>query len=322
MIDNNDIEYILGIQIRRNRQAQTPSLSQDKYILDVLRKFNRTTCKPVVMPLEAGIRFSRTEAENLTPDQTSLMASIPYAQAIGSLQYLVTCTRSDLGFPVNHLAQFMANPGPSHWTALKRIFRYLQHTSTWGLLYKSPSTPISDHLLCGWSDADWVGDTDTRWSTSSYIFQLHGALISWQNKKQSVVALSSTEAKVWLQTYSLNLVTKLNYPVSSTMTISRALLLQRILSSTIDPNTLILDTTFFVRKLIQSLFSWTIPQLLICGQTFLLNLFQNPSIMLALKYRGLSVSNIQLLCLDGRGVDNSSSTSLKFHSSRLQLFKT
>jgi hypothetical protein len=124
-------------------------LSQDKYISDVLRKFNMTTYKPIATPLEAGIRFSRTEAENLTPDQTSLMTSIPYVQAIGSLQYLVTCTRSDLGFPVNHLAQFMANPGPSHWTALKRIFRYLQHISTWGLLYKSPSTTISDYFLCG-----------------------------------------------------------------------------------------------------------------------------------------------------------------------------
>lgn len=220
MIDNNEIQYLLGIQLRRDRQAHTLILSQDKYIADILNKFKMDSCKPISTPLEAGIRFSKTQAENLTPDQASYMSSVPYAQALGSLQYLVTCTRPDLAFSVHHLAQFMAHPGPPHWTALKRIFRYLQHTNASGLIYRRPTTKTTNNLLCGWSDADWAGDIDTRRSTSGYYFQLQGATISWQSKKQPVVALSSTEAEyisaatatkelLWLQ----SILSELGYPV-------------------------------------------------------------------------------------------------------------
>jgi hypothetical protein len=130
-----------------------------------------TTCK-------AGIKYSHTEAKNLTSDQASLVASVPYAQAFGSLQYLVTCTNSSLAFPINHLAQFMANHGPHHWNALKHIFYYLQHTSIWGFLYKCPSIPIFDHLLYKSNNTDLAGDIDARQSILGYIFQLHGALRS------------------------------------------------------------------------------------------------------------------------------------------------
>lgn len=213
MTDNNNVEYILGIQLRRNFKTSTLILSQDKYISKILQKFNMTTCKPVSTPLETGVKYSRSQAENLTPAEASYMATIPFAQAIGSLQYLVTCTRPDLAYSVNHLAQFMANPGPPHWLALKRIFRYLQQTKYWGLTYTSSSASSlsSQLLLLGWCDADWAGDIDSRRSTSGYLFQLNGASISWQSKKQPVVAMSSTEAEyisaatatkelLWLQT--------------------------------------------------------------------------------------------------------------------------
>jgi hypothetical protein len=170
--------------------------------------------------MEANVRYSRSQAENLTPDEATFMASIPYANAIGSLQYLVTCTRPDLAFSVSHLAQFMAKPGPIHWMALKRIFCYLQYTSSWGLTYHCFS-PGSAHLLNGWTDADWAGDPDTRRSTSGYICQLNGTTLSWLSKKQPIVALSSTEVEyiaaatatkelLWLQT----LLTELGYPIT------------------------------------------------------------------------------------------------------------
>jgi len=107
------VEY-LGIQVRRDHTAKTIILSQDKYITNLLVKFNMTNCKPVSTPLEASICFFDIQDENLTPEELSLMASILYAQAIGYLQWLVTCYRFDLAFPVNHLAQFIANLGPHY----------------------------------------------------------------------------------------------------------------------------------------------------------------------------------------------------------------
>lgn len=57
------------------------------------------------------------------------MASIPYRQVLGSLRYLVTCTRPDLCFITGLLSRFMQNPGAQHWQALKHVLRYLKHTS-------------------------------------------------------------------------------------------------------------------------------------------------------------------------------------------------
>lgn len=107
MTDNNEIGYILGIQIQRDRFHKTLLLSQEKYINDLLTKFNMATSHSVATPLEAGIRYSRHQPDNPPSSEQHLMDKIPYKQAIGSLQYLVMCTRWDLAFTVNHLAQFM-----------------------------------------------------------------------------------------------------------------------------------------------------------------------------------------------------------------------
>ena len=49
--------------------------------------------------------------------------------------------------------------------------------------------------MCGYSDADWAGDIESRRSTSGYAFMMSGGCISWRSKKQRTVALSSTEAE-------------------------------------------------------------------------------------------------------------------------------
>ena len=49
--------------------------------------------------------------------------------------------------------------------------------------------------IVGYADADWAGDVNTRKSTSGYVFQIGGSTISWMSKRQSIVALSTTEAE-------------------------------------------------------------------------------------------------------------------------------
>lgn len=212
MTDTQDIQYILGVQIYRNRTTKTLTLTQEKYINEILEKFNMLNANPVSTPLEAGIRYSIQSSHDLLPHEQADMTTVPYKQAIGSLQYLVTCTRWDLTFSVQHLAQFMANPAPIHYLGIKRVLCYLNGTRTQGLTYTGPKLSPNHtlHQLVGWSDADWGGDLDTRRSTSGYMFQIDSCLISWQSRKQSVVALSSTEAEyiaiaiatkelIWLQ---------------------------------------------------------------------------------------------------------------------------
>ncbi len=87
--------------------------------------------------------------------------------------------------------KFCANPNKQHWTAVKRIMRYLKGTLHFGLLYSKGSS----RECIGYSDVDWAGDLDDRKSTSGYIFQISGAAVSWRSKKQTCVALSTAEAE-------------------------------------------------------------------------------------------------------------------------------
>lgn len=122
-------------------------------------------------------------------DQAS--EKIPYRQAIGSLIYLVSCTRPDLAFTVHRLSQYLQSPKDHHWTAVKRALRYLWTTRNHGLLYDGSQ----GSSLVGYADSDYAGDTGTRKSTSGYIFLMAGAAVSWKSKKQTVVATSSCEAE-------------------------------------------------------------------------------------------------------------------------------
>jgi hypothetical protein len=56
------------------------------------------------------------------------MSKIPYRQAIGSLMWAAVATRPDIAFAVSLLSQFLENPGGTHWTAVKCVFKYLKGT--------------------------------------------------------------------------------------------------------------------------------------------------------------------------------------------------
>ncbi len=47
----------------------------------------------------------------------------------------------------------------------------------------------------GFANADWVGDFDSKKSTSGHCFTLVGGVVSWSSKRQASLALSSREAK-------------------------------------------------------------------------------------------------------------------------------
>ena len=90
------------------------------------------------------------------------------------------------------MARFCSDPTEEHWTAVKRIFHYLQGTANYGLEYSKQN---GDGNLVGFSDADWAGDPNDRKSTSGYIFVMNGGAISWKSRKQTCVALSTAEAE-------------------------------------------------------------------------------------------------------------------------------
>ncbi len=185
VVDNGNIDYFLKMAITRDRQSRTLMISQPNYVETILTKFGMLDCKPVATPMDANASFDKLSDEDKRFDRTT------YQQAIGCLTYLATRTRPDIAASVGILARFMADPGPAHWSAVKRILRYLQGTRNYGLVFVGGD---QDTLL-GYSDSDWAGDIITRRSTSGYVFQLGQSTISWCSKRQQTVAKSSTEAE-------------------------------------------------------------------------------------------------------------------------------
>ncbi|XP_023918615.1 secreted RxLR effector protein 161-like [Quercus suber] len=112
-----------------------------------------------------------------------------YRSMIGSLLYLIA-SRPDIAFSVGVCAWFQAAPKESHLTVVKRIIRYVNGTSEYGIWY----TKYSNEWLAGYSDVDWAGCINDRKSTFDGCFYLGNNLVSWMSKKQNSVSLSTVEA--------------------------------------------------------------------------------------------------------------------------------
>ena len=192
--DLGPMTYFLGVEVKRNTSLGQISLSQSRYIDNILKRFNMEHCKPISTPLPTALKLSIEDSPKSIIEETE-MENIPYRQVIGSIRYLVSSTRPDLCFSTGLLSHFMTNPGPKHWQALKRIFRYLKHTKHLCLTFPSMHSESIQPKLCGWAnpstalhgwtDADWGGDMDDRKSTSGYVYTFAGGAIAWRSKKTS-----------------------------------------------------------------------------------------------------------------------------------------
>ena len=116
-----------------------------------------------------------------------------YQHALGSLIYPMLETQPDLGYMIAALGHHTTNSGPNHQCALKHMLQYLQATVNNQLILSHSAS--SSPTLLGYADANWASNVNNCKSTSGYIFTLGGSAISWSSKKQTTVALSSTEAE-------------------------------------------------------------------------------------------------------------------------------
>ncbi|GJR80727.1 putative ribonuclease H-like domain-containing protein [Tanacetum coccineum] len=157
--------------------------SQDKYVDEILKKYGFLTMKTARTPMETSkLLLKDAEAEDVDIHL--------YRSMIGSLMYL-TASRPDIMFVVCAYARFQVTPKVSHLHAVKRIFRYLKGQPKLGLWYHK----VLPFDLDAYTDSDYAGASLDRKSTTEGCQFLGSRLISWQCKKQIIVANSTTEAK-------------------------------------------------------------------------------------------------------------------------------
>ncbi|GJQ92037.1 putative ribonuclease H-like domain-containing protein [Tanacetum coccineum] len=158
-------------------------ISQDKYVGEILKKFGFSSIRTV------STRMGTNKA--LTKDEDGENVDIySYRSMIGSLMYL-TSSRQDIMFSVCACSRFQVQPKVSHLNAVKRIFRYLKGLPKLCLWYPKDSPFILESFL----DSDYAGASLDRKSTTGGCQFLCSRLISWQCKKQTMVANSTTKAE-------------------------------------------------------------------------------------------------------------------------------
>uniref|UniRef100_A0A2N9EK44 Integrase catalytic domain-containing protein n=1 Tax=Fagus sylvatica TaxID=28930 RepID=A0A2N9EK44_FAGSY len=96
----------------------------------------------------------------------------------------------DIAYSVSKLSRYTSNLGEDHWKAIVRVLRYLKYTLNYGVHY-TRYPPV----LEGYSDANWISDTNDTKSTSGYVFTFGGATVSWKSSKQTCIARSIMESE-------------------------------------------------------------------------------------------------------------------------------
>jgi len=91
--------------------------------------------------MELGVQLSSDQGPS-TPNQLSKMRGVPYAEAVGSILWPAVVLRPDIAFVIGVLSQFIQNPGPAHWQALKRVIVYLGATKGLWLMFGRQTRPL------------------------------------------------------------------------------------------------------------------------------------------------------------------------------------
>ncbi|GJW92223.1 putative ribonuclease H-like domain-containing protein [Tanacetum coccineum] len=181
MSSMGELTFFLGLQVTQKDDGIF--ISQDKYVDEILKKFGFSTVKTASTPMETSKPLLKdAEAEDVDVHL--------YRSMIGSLMYL-TSSRPDIMFAICACARFQVTPKVSHLHAVKRIFRYLKGQPKLGLWYPKDS-PFD---LEAFTNSNYAGVSLDKKSTTGGCQFLRSRLITWQCKKQTVVANSTTEAE-------------------------------------------------------------------------------------------------------------------------------
>jgi len=138
----DELKYFLRLQIKQEDEGIY--ISQQKYIRDILKRFDVQDCKPMATPMSGSLSLDKGELGKVVDNKL-------YRSMIGSLLYLIT-SRPNIMFSVCLCARFQSNPKESHLKAVKRILRYLKGTTSLELFY--PKSNNFDLIAYTYDDYD------------------------------------------------------------------------------------------------------------------------------------------------------------------------
>jgi len=224
MSDLGPLSYFLEIAVIRDENEH--HLSQERYMEEILRRFQFSSSHPCSIPLSPGTKLKKESGAVLSQHDSTLYRSI-----VGSIMYLMLATRQDLSYAVGAVSQFSSAPSIDHLAALHHILRYIRVSAHLQLYLTRCSafeatpqaTPLTkphypkilwDTKITGYSDSDRAGCLDSHHSTGAYIFLAGQLPVTWSSKAQPTVALSSTEAEYMALTQATKEAIQLHFLLS------------------------------------------------------------------------------------------------------------
>ncbi|GKC44100.1 putative ribonuclease H-like domain-containing protein, partial [Tanacetum coccineum] len=181
MSSMGELTFFLGLQVKQ--KVDSIFISQDKYVAKILKRFDYMSVKTASTPIKTH--------KPLVKDEEAADVDVHlYRSMIGSLIYL-TASRPSFMFAVCACSGIQVTPKTLHLHAVKRIFRYLKGKPKLGLWYLK----VSSFNLVAYSNNDYGGANLDKKSTIRGCQFIGHRLISWQCKKQTIVATSTTEAE-------------------------------------------------------------------------------------------------------------------------------
>jgi hypothetical protein len=170
-----ELPYFLGLQV--NQSSAGIFISQEKYLKEMLKKFQMEDSSPISTPMVVGCKLSKDDISSNVDQRT-------YHSMIGSLIYITT-SRPDIMQALGMVGRYQSTPKQSHLVVVIRIFKYLKGIMTYGLWY-----PRNQNFkLNAYSDANWANCVDERKSTSGGAFFLSDSLVAWLSKKKGSISL-------------------------------------------------------------------------------------------------------------------------------------
>ncbi|XP_071653778.1 uncharacterized protein [Temnothorax longispinosus] len=180
MMAVNNLETFVGFEI--TREEEQIKLTQTEYIKGMLKQYGMDTAKPVKVPILKG-DGNQTELKNI---------NYPYRAVVGNLLYLSSKTRPDISYGVNFCSRHIESYTQENVNNVRHVLKYLKGHIEEGITFCNNGKV---NLLVAYCDSDYAGDQETRRSTTGYAIFYAGGPISWCSRRQSIIALSSTEAE-------------------------------------------------------------------------------------------------------------------------------
>ncbi|XP_062528652.1 copia protein isoform X2 [Bombyx mori] len=174
------VSNYIGLDIETEKSGI--KLHQQKYSEKLLQKFNMNNVRDCNYPSILVEQHPSVKVDKKMHEE--------YREMVGSLLYLSNKTRPDISFHVGYCSRHQNSPNLNDLNNVKNILRFIKSSKEKGIHYSK-----GDNILRGFCDSDFAGDPDTRRSTSGFVIWMNGGPIAWSSRKQSVVALSSTEAE-------------------------------------------------------------------------------------------------------------------------------